>query len=69
MSDNGRFTGAVALVTGGASGIGRAIAERIAREEADVAVLDIDEKSGEAVAAGIRARGRKSVSDCSRHHQ
>jgi NAD(P)-dependent dehydrogenase (short-subunit alcohol dehydrogenase family) len=61
MSDNGRFTGAVALVTGGASGIGRAIAERIAREGADVAILDINEKSAEAVAAGIRARGRKSV--------
>jgi NAD(P)-dependent dehydrogenase (short-subunit alcohol dehydrogenase family) len=61
MSDNRRFTGAVALVTGGASGIGRAIAERIAREGADVAVLDINEKSAEAVAAGIRACRRKSV--------
>jgi NAD(P)-dependent dehydrogenase (short-subunit alcohol dehydrogenase family) len=61
MSDNGRFTGAVALVTGGASGIGRAIVEQIAREGADVAVLDNNEELAEAVATGLRARGRKSV--------
>jgi NAD(P)-dependent dehydrogenase (short-subunit alcohol dehydrogenase family) len=38
----GRFAGAVALVTGGASGIGRATASRAAAEGAAVAVLDRD---------------------------
>ena len=61
MTDNKRFTGAVALVTGGASGIGRAISERIAREGADVAILDKNEKSAEAVAIGLRGRGSKAV--------
>jgi len=34
--------GKVALITGGAQGIGRAIGMRLAREEADVAVADVD---------------------------
>jgi len=61
MSDSQRFDGAVALVTGGASGIGRAIAERIAHEGAHVAILDRNEASAEAVADGLRASGRMSL--------
>jgi meso-butanediol dehydrogenase/(S,S)-butanediol dehydrogenase/diacetyl reductase len=39
---DGRFEGAAALVTGGAHGIGRACAVRLADEGARVAVLDVD---------------------------
>jgi len=43
----------VAIVTGGASGIGEAIARRFAREGATVAILDIDKDKADRVAASI----------------
>jgi 3-oxoacyl-[acyl-carrier protein] reductase len=49
--------GLVALVTGAASGMGRATAEVFAREGAKVAVTDLGLEACEAVAAAIRAEG------------
>jgi len=58
MAMAGQVEGKVALVTGGASGIGAACAELLAREGASVAVTDVDELRGPEVVAGIRkARG------------
>jgi NAD(P)-dependent dehydrogenase (short-subunit alcohol dehydrogenase family) len=53
-----RVQGKVALVTGGASGLGRASAMMLAREGARVAVTDIDETGGRAVAAAIGEAAR-----------
>src|SRR4051812_15861236 len=48
-----RFEGKVAIVTGGARGIGRAISERLASEGCSVLIADIDEATGKTVAAEI----------------
>lgn len=53
--------GRVALVTGGAQGIGRSIALRLARDGADIAILDIDATGAEATAAAIRTLGRHAL--------
>lgn len=57
----GLLTGKRALVTGGASGIGRATAEVFAREGALVGVMDLDASGAEAVASGIRAAGGEAI--------
>jgi rhamnulose-1-phosphate aldolase/alcohol dehydrogenase len=50
------LAGKVALVTGAASGIGRAIAERLGSEGAHVVVTDIDTSAADEVATGITGR-------------
>lgn len=56
-----RFTGKVAIVTGGASGIGEATVRSFAKEGAKVIVADINAELGEAVVANIKASGQEAT--------
>lgn len=60
---SGKLTGRKALITGGDSGIGRAVAIAFAREGADVAIsyLEEEEPDAETVIELIRAEGRIAV--------
>jgi NAD(P)-dependent dehydrogenase (short-subunit alcohol dehydrogenase family) len=53
--------GRVAVITGGASGIGRALAERLAREAVKIVVADVDDVGLEAVVTAIRGRGGEAL--------
>jgi NAD(P)-dependent dehydrogenase (short-subunit alcohol dehydrogenase family) len=57
----GRLQARVALVTGGASGIGRAAAVAFGREGASVVVSDVDATGGEQTAQAIRAAGGQAI--------
>jgi NAD(P)-dependent dehydrogenase (short-subunit alcohol dehydrogenase family) len=60
---SGRLAGRKALITGGDSGIGRAVAIAYAREGADIAInyLPVEEPDAKEVVELIRAAGRKAV--------
>jgi 3-oxoacyl-[acyl-carrier protein] reductase len=57
----GKLDGKVALVTGGAQGIGKAIALCLAREGADVAVSDINLEKAQETCREVEALGRKAL--------
>lgn len=56
-----KLRGKVALITGSASGIGRASALLFAEEGAKIAVVDIDDKLGEQTVKEIRERGSEGI--------
>jgi NAD(P)-dependent dehydrogenase (short-subunit alcohol dehydrogenase family) len=56
-----RLAGKVAIVTGGAGGIGAATAHELAREGAAVAVVDIDEAKAAEVVDEIRRTGARAI--------
>jgi len=56
-----RLAGKVAIVTGGASGIGRTSSELFAREGAAVVVADLDEGGAKETAEAIRAAGGRAL--------
>jgi NAD(P)-dependent dehydrogenase (short-subunit alcohol dehydrogenase family) len=58
----GRLAGKTAIVTGAASGIGRATAEAMAREGANVVVADINGPGADEVASAIKAAGGTAMS-------
>jgi 2-hydroxycyclohexanecarboxyl-CoA dehydrogenase len=55
------FSGSTAIVTGGASGIGLAISERLARDGAKVSVFDLDLEQAEHAAQSIRDAGGEAI--------
>jgi NAD(P)-dependent dehydrogenase (short-subunit alcohol dehydrogenase family) len=55
------LTGKVVIITGAARGIGRACAERFAREGAKVVVADVDQARGQETAAAISVGGSETL--------
>jgi NAD(P)-dependent dehydrogenase (short-subunit alcohol dehydrogenase family) len=58
---SGQFSGKTALVTGGASGIGKAVARALADEGANVVVLDLKQDAAQKVVDEIEGRGGSAL--------
>jgi 3-oxoacyl-[acyl-carrier protein] reductase len=56
-----RFENKVALITGGARGIGKSIAERLHAGGANIAVVDVNVDAAKATAAELSAKGAKCI--------
>jgi NAD(P)-dependent dehydrogenase (short-subunit alcohol dehydrogenase family) len=61
VDDDLRLDGNVAIVTGGASGIGLAVARDLHRHGVHIAVADINRRSAAEVASGLTKTGKKSA--------
>jgi 3-oxoacyl-[acyl-carrier protein] reductase len=57
----GKLDSRIAIVTGAASGLGRAIALLFAKEGADIAIIDLKAEAAEAVAREARDLGRRAL--------
>src|SRR5262245_51031306 len=60
MSERGRLSGRVVLITGAGTGIGRETALRAANEGADIAAIGLDASALDALAADVRALGPRA---------
>lgn len=58
---SGRLDGKTALITGGARGIGAAIASAFVREGADVAILDLDLAAAQTAASDLSRSGVRTI--------
>ena len=59
----------VAIITGGARGIGRGIALRFADEGAHVVIAELDEETAGATASEVEAKGRRAAGGSMRRLQ